>query len=90
MFTRDITGAAVVQCSWSRVRSQRVMSLSPNAIEDPPKQRASSPHTLPIYCHHRKNEEFWKAMGNSGHCRANPEAPVESRGCCPLSPNYRT
>ncbi|GFX20111.1 reverse transcriptase [Trichonephila clavipes] len=24
-------------------------------------------------------------MGNSGHCGLDPEAPVESRGCCPLS-----
>ncbi|GFY02614.1 hypothetical protein TNCV_3504941 [Trichonephila clavipes] len=36
-----------------------------------------------------KNEEFSKAMGNSGYCGPNPEAPGESRHCCQLSPNYR-
>ncbi|GFU76330.1 uncharacterized protein TNCV_285301 [Trichonephila clavipes] len=25
-------------------------------------------------------------MGNSDHCEPKPEAPGESRGCCPLSP----
>ncbi|GFT40044.1 hypothetical protein TNCV_2170691 [Trichonephila clavipes] len=24
----------------------------------------------------------WKAMGNSGHCGSNPEAPGESLDCC--------
>ncbi|GFX59497.1 hypothetical protein TNCV_3373741 [Trichonephila clavipes] len=28
-------------------------------------------------------------MGNSGHCRANPEATGEIQSRCHLSPNYR-
>ncbi|GFV34555.1 hypothetical protein TNCV_1448611 [Trichonephila clavipes] len=38
----------------------------------------------------QKYEEFWKAMGNSGHCGPKTEAPGESRDCYPLSPNYWT
>ncbi|GFU56588.1 reverse transcriptase [Trichonephila clavipes] len=37
-----------------------------------------------------KNEEFWKAMGKPGNSGPNPDAPGESRDCCPHSPNYRT
>ncbi|GFW43265.1 reverse transcriptase [Trichonephila clavipes] len=28
-----------------------------------------------MHCNDPKNEEFGKAMGNSGHCGPNPEAP---------------
>ncbi|GFW83733.1 hypothetical protein TNCV_668461 [Trichonephila clavipes] len=34
-------------------------------------------------------QEPRKVMGNSGHCRSNPEAPEESRGCCPLLSNHQ-
>ncbi|GFW30238.1 reverse transcriptase [Trichonephila clavipes] len=37
-----------------------------------------------------KNEELWKAIGNSDLCGPNLVAPGESRDCCPLLPNYRT
>ncbi|GFU28775.1 hypothetical protein TNCV_469311 [Trichonephila clavipes] len=54
-------------------------------------RRASSPHTLTnIYYRDPKKQEPWKAMENSGQCGPNPETPGESRGCFPLSPNYRT
>ncbi|GFU52393.1 hypothetical protein TNCV_3959071 [Trichonephila clavipes] len=31
-----------------------------------------------------QNEKFWKAIGNSGHCGPNPEAPGENRGYFPV------
>ncbi|GFX20391.1 hypothetical protein TNCV_3487491 [Trichonephila clavipes] len=37
----------------------------------------------------QKTKSFGRSWETS-HCGLNPEAPRESRGCCPLSPNYRT
>ncbi|GFV35502.1 uncharacterized protein TNCV_3205331 [Trichonephila clavipes] len=37
----------------------------------------------------QKTKSFGKPW-ETGHCGPNPEAPGESRGCCPFSPNYRT
>ncbi|GFX30048.1 hypothetical protein TNCV_2617591 [Trichonephila clavipes] len=43
-----------------------------------------------MYSHDPKHQEFWKAMGNPGHCESYPEEAGESRGCCPLTANHWT
>ncbi|GFV72249.1 hypothetical protein TNCV_637111 [Trichonephila clavipes] len=70
--------------------SRELSRLNWKLLRPPEEQRASSTHVYKYTAMTPKNEAFWKAMGNSGDCVPNSEAPGESRGCCRLLPNYRT
>ncbi|GFU97999.1 hypothetical protein TNCV_232761 [Trichonephila clavipes] len=76
--------------SESRSKSQagrRVVSIGSQIEPQYSKRRYSLIHWQ-MYC--PKNQESWKVMGNPGYCGSYPEAPGESQGHCPLSPNHRT
>ncbi|GFW46685.1 reverse transcriptase [Trichonephila clavipes] len=54
----------------------------PSHVRVPGNERA---HQKAKQCHDPKNEEFWKASGNSGYYGPNPKAPRESRSCRPTT-----
>ncbi|GFX47632.1 hypothetical protein TNCV_3016511 [Trichonephila clavipes] len=56
---------------------------------DPQKSKEHHLHThRPICCRDPKDQEPWKAIGNSCQCESYLAVPGESRGYCPPLPDH--